>query len=503
MVGTERGARRGLAAMGAGVLVVLALVAAAAGPALLRPAVVEAQEEGQALVRFVNASPDAPALDVYVDGEAVVSGGQFTFGSITAYTAIPSGDRQIQVVSSGQQPDAALFEVEQGFDDGGFYEIVAQGLLNDIEGRVLDVDTEAIEEPGTARVRVVHLSPDAGEIDVAQTGSQELLFEGLEFPDAGDYTALPSGPYDLEVRPSGEETVVTTAPGQQVEPGFVYDILIIGQASNQTLQLLILNTPVGQPCTDVLGVGGTGDGCIRVVHASPGGPDVDVYVGDATEPAVAGLAFGAFTEYVALPEGERQIRVVSTGADPAADPLVEATVEVEAGKAYELVASNVPDEIELSTFEVDLGPLPENQARVRVIHLAPNADDIDVALTGGEVLFGGLGFGDAGDYRELDAVSYDLEVRAAGEEAAELRAAGIALQAGMVYDLFAVGDSEELASVSLLEVSAPAAGSPGAVGPATPEATPDLEGPEAAEVTQEAGVGTPAAPPTPTAVPAG
>lgn len=487
--GTTGGTRPGFAAVGGSLLLVVAMLALAFVPGFARPAAAQ-DDEGQALVRFVHASPDAPAVDVYVGDEVALPGSEF--GGTSDYFGVPAGDRQIRVVPTGQLPEAALVDLDGGLEDGRFYEVAVVGLLNDIEGRLYEVNTDQIEEPGAARLRVIHVSPDAGEIDIAETGG-EVLFEGAEFPDAADYRDLPAGPIDLETRPGGEESVIASTTGLQLEAGTVYDVFVIGQASNQTLQMLPLATPAAQPCTDVLGVGVVGDGCLRVVHASPGAPNVDVYVDDATQPAVADLPFGEATEYVALTGGEHQIRVVATGGAPDA-ALIDQNVEVEGGQAYEIAALNVPDDIEAQVYEVDLSPLPADQARVRVVHASPDAGDVDIAVTGGEVLFEGAGFPDATSYREVTGSTYDLEVRPAGEEDVTLRAQGTTLEPGSVYDIFAVGENAD--SLQLITLTAPAAGSAGAVGPATPAASPEAEGVDQVEPT-------PGAPTPPPATPAG
>ena len=56
------------------------------------------------------------------------------------------------------------------------------------------------------------------------------------------------------------------------------------------------------------------DASIRVVHASPGSPNVDVLVDG--QAAVKDLAFGAATEYFSLPDGDHKIQVTPTDRGP-------------------------------------------------------------------------------------------------------------------------------------------------------------------------------------------
>lgn len=58
-------------------------------------------------VRFVHAVPDAPAVDIYVDAEKVVSNAGFKAAS--AYLKVNSGNRFLRVVPAGADTSAAVF----------------------------------------------------------------------------------------------------------------------------------------------------------------------------------------------------------------------------------------------------------------------------------------------------------------------------------------------------------------------------------------------------------
>jgi len=190
-------------------------------------------------------------------------------------------------------------------------------------------------------------------------------------------------------------------------------------------------------CTTALGIGTEGDACINVVHASPDAPAVDVYLDGQL--ALADLAFGAFSGWVALPAGEHQIQVTATGAaiDTA---VIDATATLEAGVAYQVAATGLLANITPEIFETDLSALAADTARVRVIHASPDAPAVDIAVAGGDVLIPGLSFPDASDELEVPAGSYDLEVRVAGTTDVALDLPGVTLEAGMVYDVFAIGE---------------------------------------------------------------
>lgn len=189
-------------------------------------------------------------------------------------------------------------------------------------------------------------------------------------------------------------------------------------------------------CVTALGVGMSGDACIDVVHASPDAPAVDIYLDGAV--ALENLAFGSFSGWVAVPAGDHQVQVVPTGED-VSTAVIDATVTLEAGAAYHVAATGPVASIAPQVYQVDLSDMAEGEARVRVIHTSPDAPAVDIAVKGGDVLISNLAFPSASDFLVVPAGTYDLEVRPTGTMDVALDLSGVALEAGMVYDVFATG----------------------------------------------------------------
>jgi len=73
------------------------------------------------------------------------------------------------------------------------------------------------------------------------------------------------------------------------------------------------------------------------------------------------------------------------------------------------------------------------------VHASPDAPAVDVALTGGPVLFGNVPFRGASEYISVDGGTYDLEVRVAGTQTVALSLPGTMLMGGTNYTVFATG----------------------------------------------------------------
>lgn len=183
-----------------------------------------------------------------------------------------------------------------------------------------------------------------------------------------------------------------------------------------------------------------GDAQVRVIHASPDAPSVDIWVNG--EVAISDLAFGEATDWIALPADSYDVAVAPAGAD-AADAVLEATLDLEGGVYYNVAAIGFLEDITAQVFTTDVKGLADGQARAQVVHLSPDTPAVDVAVTGGPILIENLAFPEASGALDVDAGSYDLEVRPTGSEDVAIALPGTELAAGTVYDVLAIGSLDE------------------------------------------------------------
>lgn len=173
---------------------------------------------------------------------------------------------------------------------------------------------------------------------------------------------------------------------------------------------------------------------VRVVHASPGAPNVDVLVNGGA--AFTNLPFTGVTDYAPLPTGEYDLDVItSSGGDPV---LSVPDFAIDGDTDYTIAAADVPASITALPF-VDDNTLLDDAARVRFIHLSPNAPTVDVALAGSDVLFDDVSFTESGGYIEVPGGTYDLEVRLSSDGSVVLPLPGVSVDNGTVYTVYAMG----------------------------------------------------------------
>ena len=443
-------------------LVAVWLVMAMAVTLPAAAALAQEAPEADATIRVIHASPGAPDVDLLLDGQPLVEA--IAYGTATEYATISPEEHRLQIIPTGQTADAAVVDETLEPAPGGAYVLSVFGLLNDIQGAIYEVDLSEIE-PGNARVRAINLSPDAGAADLVETGGDEW-FGDIDLGAASDYRDVAPGSYSLDVR-GEDDRVLQTVTDVAFEETRIYDVAILGQVADDSISVLSLVTRVSPPCADVLGLEGEGgDACILFVHAAPDAPPVDIYLSDAL--IAENLEYGVATEYVAVASGDdRGVRVAATGT-PLEEALIDWAFGFEPGQAYEILVTGGMDDLQLTITGTDLRPLPEGQARIRVIHASPDASGIDVGVSGEDAnLFEGINFRDATDYLVVDADDYSLEVRPGGEDMTVALQSDLTLEDSTVYDMVVLGRPEDQ-SLRLLVLAVPAETRSGLV--ATPEA---------------------------------
>jgi hypothetical protein len=213
-----------------------------------------------------------------------------------------------------------------------------------------------------------------------------------------------------------------------------------------------------------------GQASVRVIHASPDAPAVDIWIDGNV--AISDVAFAEVTDYADLAPSTYNVQVSPTGAT---EPIViDADLELAADTDYSVAAVGTLENIEPLVL-VDNNAAPaEGMAHVRFVHASPDAPAVDIAVTGGPVLFSNIEFKGVGDYLPVDAGTYDLEARVAGTETVALSVPGVALEAGTVYTIWAMGLVE--GEPALTAVASVDASYPAAAPEAAPETMPETGG---------------------------
>ncbi len=183
---------------------------------------------------------------------------------------------------------------------------------------------------------------------------------------------------------------------------------------------------------------------VKVVHASPDAPGVDLLVDNAKVNSSA-LPFPANTGYLNLKAGTRNIKVNASGTTTT---VIDADVNFEKNKNYSVFAFNLLSSIQAVVVEDNLASPAAGKAHIRFFHLSPGAPAVTVGVLDGASftgVFSNRSFETqttataAQAFVPVDAATYNFDVRVAGTSTSVLTLNNITLQPGKIYTVFAKG----------------------------------------------------------------
>jgi hypothetical protein len=177
-----------------------------------------------ASVRFIHASPDTPAVDVFIDGKLVLSGAKY-FSSSEALSVAP-GEHKLQVAPVGAGSDEAVVNDTIDLIRGRSYSIVATGRLESIKALLLkDESPKGLN--GKAWVRVIHATVGAPAVDVRLANSNTPLLTDQGFRSV-DYLKVDPATYTFEVAPAGTDQAFAISSPLRFESGWSYTVITTG-----------------------------------------------------------------------------------------------------------------------------------------------------------------------------------------------------------------------------------------------------------------------------------
>ena len=179
---------------------------------------------------------------------------------------------------------------------------------------------------------------------------------------------------------------------------------------------------------------------VRVFHAAPQAPNVDVYVND--QMVFSNLAFGDFTRYVYLDEGEYNVSVYLAGQKDR--PVINQMVDVPSQQIFTIAATGNLDNLGLLVIPDKVSKSPsQNYSSVRVIHLSPNAPGVDILVED-------ISFGEGTDYVDLNPGTYNVNVVLNTDKSVVLPLK-VTLNPDKIYTIYIIGNPPTLQAVQVVD----------------------------------------------------
>lgn len=408
-------------------------------------------------LRALHASPDAPEVNILVNGAEVLSEVDYTEGSgfldVTEQTRV-----QVEAIIPGG--NSVVIDQTLDLDFSTDYTVIAAGdVAAPIGPLVIANPSDERLTPGSFFAQAVHAAPDAPAVDIfvttpgADLAATAPAAAAVSYQDVTDRLEVPAGTYQIRVTLAGDPAAVVFDSGEQTLPEGA-DLLLAAVENtgpgDTPIQLVLLDGTDATPLLDA-----NTPAAATVVHASPDAPAVDILADDdstATDEALLladAVSFTEFCEIGAIPApGEY---TVSIALDSDNSTVADTTpLDVNPGDELTAIASGfatggtpVIDEIALVTDTRSV----VTEAKLRVIHGSPSTGDVDLYL-----LADGTDLNDASVTPDFPAVPfgadtgilsiapgiYDVYVTPAGDKGTvAIEIQDVAFSGGEVIDVIA------------------------------------------------------------------
>lgn len=392
-------------------------------------------------LQVLHASPDAPNVNVFLDGTEALS--NVAFGesspllSLEARPGLPYTVRVDAILPGGTA--TVIGPVDIDFAADTIYTIAAVNDVANIEPAVItqpDVPVSA----GSARLFVLHGAAAAPAVDVFVTAPGADLAASapvgtFSFKESIGPAEVAAGEYQVRVTAAGDPAAVVFDSGTitlndgddltlTAVPSTTSTISLLAQTGEGAIEILDASTPT----------------FLQVVHASPDAPNVDVVVnGDVLIPD---LPFPAATGVLGVPSATYNV-AVTVADNPGAVAIGPVDLDLAAGTRYSVLAVGELANIEPLILTDDPRRIATN-ARVRLVHASPTAQDVDIYVTavGADIAnesptFPGVPFKGNTGFVNLAAGEYDVTITPAGSKTAAIGPLTIAVENNGVYTAIA------------------------------------------------------------------
>jgi len=397
-----------------------------------------------AQLRVVHASPDAPNVDVYANGSRVLA--DVPYKAASGLLTVPAGDLPLRVTVAGTDTAVDAFtNALPTLEAGKIYTVFAAGKLAEIAPLAI-VEDNSVPAAGQLKLRVVHASPSAGNVDIYLTAPGADLavatpaLSNVAFRADSGVLPVNAGSYQVRITAAGSKTVAYDSGTLELAVGEDFVVAAVDADNDVSpVSLLLLTRDAASPVTELADARAR----VRAIHAIPDAPAVDVLANGTA--LFSGVSFYAVSDYAAVPAADYAVAVATAvgGTEVISQALTLDKASNYSVFAIGLAAGSGATAPRFLVAEDDLTMPSAGNAKVRVVHASPGAPNVDVYAAGNRVL-ANVPYPAVSDYLQVPAGSYTFDVRPAGDADTVVQTLDATLEAGRSYTVVArgvVGDS--------------------------------------------------------------
>lgn len=174
---------------------------------------------------------------------------------------------------------------------------------------------------------------------------------------------------------------------------------------------------------------------IRILHASPNTPSVDIYANNML--FAKNVIYREFTPYISVPSGQYNITIFPSGK--MSNPILIKKITIPDNSISTVAAVDYLGNLDLMIIPEPSQPIPSNKTMIRFVHLSPNTPSVDITLPNNTKLFEDVSYKEVTDYIPVPAGTYTLEAHPTGDDEVILYVPNIKLKLNRFYTVYAIG----------------------------------------------------------------
>lgn len=175
---------------------------------------------------------------------------------------------------------------------------------------------------------------------------------------------------------------------------------------------------------------------VRVIHASPDAPLVDVFSGTTAIDSMQDVNYQVASGILELTAGEYTLRVEAELPDGSNTEVLSATATLTGDNLFNVLAIGDVADLETLIVTSPISAVGAGNIRVQVVHGAPEAPMVDIYVTAPDAMLSAqqplatLSFREFTGQVEVAAGDYQIRITAAGTETVVFDSGSLALAAG-------------------------------------------------------------------------
>jgi hypothetical protein len=415
------------------------------------------------MIRVLHASPDAPAVNVYLDDAMTPTVEELDYAESSGFATLGADTYNVDVygiTASGADTDDALITADLMFSEETKYTIVAVDSLSDVTAKVF-TDDGSLSDPALVRVQVAHLSEGVPMVYVhvtepGATLSANTALGSVSYTVGSDLLGpveIAADDYQIRISTDADGSnvaydsgTVSLAAGSDLFIGAVPNVSGIGASP---VSLSVLSGTGSSVLYD-----NTNGAAVRPVHtvsdvnAVDIGAAADAGTGDDVTAFTLyeGVDFTAVGGYTEVAAATYDVGVDAVNND-ASDILLDGAALANGSSTTILAVGTSADDdfdLELVAYADDRRALA-TAAKVRIIHASTAAGDVDLYATATAIsdytdltpAYEDVPYKASTGYFELAPGTYHFTAALAGTETTGLASGAVPLEAGDIVTIIA------------------------------------------------------------------